>query len=811
MKKINFKKHILPHLIAVVLFLVVTIIFYSPVFFENKQLNQHDILQGIGGGKELIDFRLMTGEEGLWTNSMFSGMPGYLINTQWSGDVLQYIQKMLSLGLPAPARYSFISIICFYIFLLSFGVRPYLAIAGALGFGLSSFNIISIVAGHIWKIMAIAFMPLVLSGIHLSFHGKKWFGLGLTALGLGLQIKANHMQMTYYLLIIILVYLLCLFIKYIREKNVKLFIIYAFFLVIPVILAVGSNFGKIWTVLEYSKYSTRGKSELTVTSENKSGLDRDYTFQYSNGIFEPLVMIIPNILGGASQQALGQSSNLADALLKNGLSRKQVSDQLKSVPTYWGKQPVTAPYYIGIILFFLFLLGIFYSENYIRNWLITVTVLSIILSWGENFKTFNYLVFDYLPGYNKFRSVTFTIIMAFIMIPLGGMIGLEKFLQKSPNEKLKYLKYALYITGGILLLVLVFTWLGSFSGPIDDRLSNLPQWYLDALRADRARILRFDIFRNAFFLIIVVFILWRYTKSKLNISIIYLSLIILIPLDVGLVSKRYISEDNYERNVQMAYFSPSPADQKMMKEKDEHFRILNLQNPFNESRTSYFHHSIGGYHGAKMHRYQDLIEQHISGEVNDFIDKFRQGQDPFLNLNVLNMLNTRYFYFGETEEGVFENPNALGNAWFITSILPVNNPDEEIQKLKDIDPSKECIIDKSAFSLTKTEYTKEGMIDLVEYEPNFLKYQSSNPDDGFIVFSEIYYPVGWKATIDGNLIDIKRVNYVLRGMEVPPGNHTIEFEFKPDSYYLGNKIMLAVSLCTTLFFGIATFVTIKNN
>ncbi len=811
MKKIIFTKHILPHLVAVVLFLAVTIIFYTPVFFENKQLNQHDILQGIGGGKELIDFRQSTGKEGLWTNSMFSGMPGYLINTQWSGDMLQYVQKLLSLGLPAPARYSFISIICFYIFLLSFGVRPYLAMAGALGFGLSSFNIISVLAGHIWKVMAIAYMPLVLAGIHLTYHGKKWLGLGLTALGLGLQIKANHMQMTYYLLLIILIYLLFLFVKYIREKKVKTFISSTFLLIVPVLLAVGSNFGKIWTVLEYSKYSTRGKSELTVPSENQSGLDRDYTFQYSNGIFEPLVLIIPNVLGGASQQSLGQSSHLADALLKNGMNRKQVSDQLKSVPTYWGKQPVTAPYYIGIILFFLFLLGIFSTEKHIRNWMITVVVFSIILSWGDNFKTFNYFVFDYLPGYNKFRSVTFTIIMAIMIIPLGGMIGLEKFLQKNTENKLKYLKYAIYISAGILLLVLVFSWAGSFSGPIDERLSNLPQWYLDALRADRAHILRLDVFRNAFFLGLIAFLLWRETKTKINTSLMFLSFIILVPLDVGLVSKRFISNDNYERNVQQAYFSPSPADKKMMKEKDEHFRILNLQNPFNESRTSYIHHSIGGYHGAKMHRYQDLIENHIARELNEFINNFREGSDPFVNLQVLNMLNTRYFYFGDQEEGVFENPNALGNAWFISSIIQVDNPDEEMNKLSNINPAEQCIIDKTMFPVTKTEYMKGGIIDLVEYMPNYLNYQSSNPETGFAVFSEIYYPIGWNAKIDGNLTDIKRVNYVLRGMEVPAGDHTIEFEFKPDSYYIGNKIMLALSLGTILFFGFSIFITIRNN
>jgi hypothetical protein len=809
MKKINFKEDILPHLLALILFMVVTILFYSPVFFENKQLSQHDILQGVGGGKELIDYRELTGKEGLWTNSMFGGMPGYLINTQWSGDMLNYVQRILSLGFPAPARYTLVTIISFYILLLAFKVRPYLAIAGALGFGLSSFSIIGITAGHIWRIMAIAYMPLVLAGVHLTFSNRKWMGLGLTALGLGLQIKANHLQMTYYLLIIILIYLFYLFLLYIREKKTKFFFRNAFLLVIPVLLGIGSNFGKIWTVVEYSKFSTRGKSELSVSSENQSGLDRDYTFQYSNGIFEPLVLIIPNIVGGASQQALGASSNLAKALSENGLNRKQMTDQLKSVPTYWGKQPVTAPYYIGITLFFLFLLGIFFSEKHIRYWLITVTIISIIFSWGDNFKSVNYLIFDYLPGYNKFRSVTFTIIMAIMMISLGGMIGLEKFMHFSSKQKLKYIKYAVYITGGILLMALLFSWTGSFRAPVDEQLSNLPSWYIEALRSDRAAILRMDVFRNAFFVLLSAFLLWRYSIQKMSEYVFYSGFILLIALDVGLVSSRYISEGNYERNVQRSYFSATDADRKMMEEK-KNFRVLNLQNPFNESRTSYFHHSIGGYHGAKMHRYQDLIEHHISKEINNFITNYRQGADPFAGLNTLNMLNTRYFYFGEEAEGVFENPDALGNAWFIDTIIEVNNPDEEINELENIDPSRECTIDISSFQVEQNKYQDKGTIALSDYKPNYLEYKSSSNEDGFAVFSEIYYPIGWKATIDGNPAEMIRVNYILRGMEIPAGNHTIKFEFKPDSYYVGNKIMWVLSISTILFFGITAYLSIKE-
>jgi hypothetical protein len=401
--------------------------------------------------------------------------------------------------------------------------------------------------------------------------------------------------------------------------------------------------------------------------------------------------------------------------------------------------------------------------------------------------------------------------MAFMLIPLGGMIGLEKFIQKPSREKLRYLTYAVYITGGILVLALIYSWSGSFRGPVDERLSNLPSWFIEALRADRASILRSDVFRNGFFFLFTAFLLWRYNSNKLNVNLIYISVILLITLDVGMVSARYISADNYERNVQRNYFTATAADEVMMGGADEHYRVLNLQNPFNESRTSYFHQSIGGYHGAKMHRYQDLIERHISREINEFITNYRQGKEAFADLHVLNMLNTRYFYFGEEAEGVIKNPAALGNAWFIRQIMPVNNPDEEIQALEDFDPSTNCVIDESHFQVETSQYSSDGTIELTEYHPGYLKYHASHEDTGYAVFSEIYYPVGWKASIDGNPAKIDRVDYVLRGMQVPAGDHTIEFAFKPASYYAGNKIMLVLSLATLLFFGYTSYMTYKKN
>jgi hypothetical protein len=695
----KFNGDILPYLSAVIIFALISIIFYNPVFFENKKLDQHDVRQGFGGGKELIEYRKETGKEGLWTNSMFGGMPAYLINIYWSGDLLQHVQRILTLGLKVPARYVFLAMISFYILLLSFKVRPYLSIAGAIAFGMSSFIIIGLSAGHVWRIVGMVWMPLVIAGVHRSFHDRRWLGLGLTALGLGLQIRSNHLQMTYYLIIIILLYGLFLLIKAIREKTIKKFVVTAFLLLIPVFLSIGSNFGKIWSIMEYSKYSIRGQSELANKDLKSDGLDRSYAFQYSNGIFEPLMLMIPNIMGGASQQELDRSSHLAKALERNGLSRKQVDDQLKAVPTYWGDLPVTAPYYAGIIIVFLFVLSMFSTRAHLRNWGLTVFILSIILSWGSNFQFLNYFLFDHLPGYNKFRSVTFTITMAFIILPLLGFVGLESFLQQKGDQKyLNYFKYATYITGGILILALFYSWMGNFRGVIDERLGNIPEWYLNALRSDRARILRLDVIRNMVFLLLFILGMWRLWNKKLNVQAAYAVFILLVALDITLVSSRYMSDDSYERNTRGELLTPTAADQGILSDKSLNYRVLNLQNPFNEARTSYFHHSIGGYHGAKMRRYQDVIESHISTEITRFIEKYQQGQAAFRDLPVLNMMNTKYFYAGTEAQGVFQNPYASGNAWFVNNILEVNSPDEEIEMIGSINPDSSCVIDVTKFN-----------------------------------------------------------------------------------------------------------------
>lgn len=813
MKRFKYRRDILPHVIAILVFIIATVIFYHPVYFSGKEINQHDVLQGLGGGHELSEYRKETGKEALWTNSMFSGMPGYLINTQWSGDLLVYVQKIMTLQLPGSAKYTFLGMICFYIMLLAFDVRPYLAIGGSLAFGFTSFNIIAISVGHIWRVVAIAYMPLVIAGIHLVFKRKYLLGFALTAVAFGLEIMSNHIQMTYYLIILAGIYVIVQFIYSIREKSLITFLKQIGIVFLAGLLAIGANFGKLWTTYEYGKYSMRGKSELAMNKEeNKSGLEKEYAFHYSNGILEPLVLVVPNFMGGSSQQELSINSHLGEALKDHGLSRKQVEQQLQYVPTYRGKQPLTSPYYAGVILVFLFILGLYNTDKKLKIWLVTAVILSVVLSWGKNFGFFNYFLFDYLPGYNKFRSVTFTIIIAIIGIQLMGMMGLEGWLKNTNSqERQKHLMYALGIISGFLLLLVLFSGIGSYHGPVDAQLSNsnIPDWFIHALRQDRASLLRQDAFRNLFFVLAFGIVLWYLLKGKLSQGISMVLLIILIYLDLVLVDFRYVREDDYVRSPVKSFFTETEADKFILKDTGQ-FRVLNLNNPFNEARTSYFHSSIGGYHGAKIRRYQDLIDHCISKEIPLIVQKLRQGNRDFHNLNVLNMLNTRYFYAGDKASMVFKNEYALGNAWLVESLVKVTNPDEEIEKTCEIPSDSIAVVDVSKFPVEKVNYNANGEILLDEYKPNDLIYKADLPAESFAVFSEVYYPLGWKAYIDGKENRIMRANYILRAMMLPAGKHTIEFKFRPESYYIGNKVMLiSTSLIILILVGVLIYILLK--
>ena len=797
MPKINFKEEILPHLIAVLIFLLITVAYFKPVFFDHKSLSQHDILQWQGGAQELLDFREQHGEEALWTNSMFGGMPGYLITTKWGIGVISGVQAVISLGLPHPVKVVFLSFLCFYVLLIVFKVRPYLAIAGAIAFGLSSFNIIGLGAGHNARIAAIAYMPLVLAGVHLAFTRSRLAGMALTTLALALELHANHLQITYYLVLIILTYLIAQGISAIRQKQFTDYFKTGMALLLAAILALGTFLGSFMSTMEYSKYSIRGKSELQqVGTENADGLTKSYAFQYSNGIFEPMTLIIPNVLGGSNQEPLSTDSNVANALRQQGANENQVAQQVSAMPTYWGQQPNTAPYYAGAIIMFLFVLGILLADRKLLAWTIPMIILGIMLSWGSNFSSFNYFMFDYFPGYNKFRSVTFALIMTIMLVNLLGFIGLEKLFNKGDSKQIRrQLIIAFSITGGLSLILAMFAGIFGFSGAID---TQLPDWLINPLMADRKAMLQADAFRSFVFILLAAAVIFAALKSKLKFSVASLILVVLVLFDLWTVDKRYLDESKFIRNVKRNHFTITEADKVILNDKDADFRVFDLINPWNDARTSYFHKSLGGYHGAKLRRYQDLITSGLAGEQQQVIASLRANGTLPTGMNIINMLNTKYLVAGLSAQAVIPNYEAYGNAWTTGNIQLVNNPDEELAATVNLNSKTNAIVDQSKFPAAKANYSGQGTIALTSYQANELKYNASLTGESFVVFSEIYYPEGWQATIDGQPAKILRANYVLRSLEVPAGDHEIVFSFKPKVYSYGNIVTTASSILILL-------------
>ncbi|MEN8248917.1 MAG: YfhO family protein [Bacteroidota bacterium] len=810
MPKINFKEQVLPHIIAVLVFLLVTVAYFKPVFFDNQQLSQHDILQWKGGAKELLDYREQNGDEALWTNSMFSGMPGYLITTQWGVGIMSTIQRVISVGLPHPVKVVFLSFLGFYIMLVVFGVRPYLAIAGALAFGLSSYNIIGISAGHNARIAAIAYMPMVLAGVHLAFTRSKLSGAALTALALSLELHAGHLQITYYLALIIIVYLVAQGISAIKHKQIEQYIKTGIVLFLAAVVALGTFIGSIMSTLEYSKYSIRGKSEITQIDpeDNPEGLPKTYAFQYSNSILEPMTLMIPNIFGGGTGDLLFMDEGSETRKVLQKAQNPQEANMLASYArAYWGQQSNAAPYYAGAIIIFLFALGVMYIDRKILAWTIPMIVLGIMLSWGSNFSSFNYFMFDYFPGYNKFRSVTFALIIPIMLINLVGFVGLEKFIKQGLDKKaLKNFFIAFGVTGGLSLLLIMIAGIFSYKGLFDDQ---LPVWLTNAMADDRKGLLRADAFRSFMFILLAAGTIYAGLKNKINITVASIGLIALVLIDLWTVDKRFLDDSKFTRNPIRAHFTPTDADNYILSDKDLSFRVFDLINPWNDARTSYHHKSIGGYHGAKIRRYQDLISKHLVPEQSQIISELRESGRLSSSFQVTNMLNTKYFVAGASAQAVIPNADANGNAWLVKNIQLAANPDEEINALSQIDTKSTAVIDQSKFDGISTVYNGTGSVKLTSYQPNQIKYQANLSDNAFVVFSEIYYPEGWQATIDGNPIEIIRANYVLRGLEVPSGSHEIVFEFKPSVYSYGNLSSTISSIIVLLLVIGAILVELK--
>ena len=806
---------IIKHLISLIVFISLTTYLFSPVFFENKEIKQHDIEQWKYSANETIEFRKNNKEEALWSNSMFSGMPAYLIDIKWSNYIISNIQKIYSVFFPHPVSNILISFISFYIMLLCFRVKPEIALFGSIAFTLSSYLIVGIAAGHNARIGTVALLPLIIGGIHLCITRNKNLGFIITAVALALQLRLNHLQITYYTLFILIFYGTNQLIYYYYKNQIKFYFKRILVLTIAAMLAIGTFFGEIWAVLEYSSESIRGNSEIT----NTSGLDKDYAFQYSNGIFEPLTLFIPNILGGSSRQTLERDSNLGKELRKNNVSTVQINNQLRNVPTYWGDQPLTAPYFAGSITLFFLILGIMILKRSEKNWIIGLLIISVILSMGSNLSFINNIFFDYLPGYNKFRSVTFIIIISLFSLSLFSSLTLNKLLSDVKKYK-KHVFRAFLYSISFYIFIFCLSFLLSYSGSVDSNFENFPSWFTDALSQDRKNLLITDLGYASFFTLILYLSYLGIIYKNLNKQIFTIVPIAIISLDHLRITTSLIRDDKSCEiygdctfiNKKNKQISLSESDQFILENNSNRKRVYNLQNTFNDAKTSYFHSSIGGYHGAKMRRYQDLIEKKINKERELLVDKLQNNNIDFSDLKVINMLNVGYIKFGEDRNNVVQNRFSNGNAWYIDKLIPVNSPKDEIEMLSDINTKKEAVYDNQMFDNIKNlDFSSEGNIEVVEYNPNKIIYRSENQKKSFLVFSEIYYPHGWKVLINGKESKLIRVNYILRGLELSPGNHTIEMKFEPKAYMIGDKVILASNYILLILLISIIFIEIKKN
>ncbi len=790
----------LPHIIAIVAFIAISFAYFYPVL-EGKVLKANDSTVSTINSKEIRDYRDKFHEEPLWTNSIFSGMPAYLISVKFPGNLLKHADTVLRV-FKMPVSVLFLSMAGFYLLLLMLGVNPWLSIAGAIGYGLSSFFFQILAAGHNTQAIALAYMAPVIGGIWYAYRKDALRGALFTAFILSLEILANHPQITYYAMLCLLVFIITEFVYSVREKSVPKFLKTSVLMIVPVVIAVGVNFGNLYTINEYGKYSIRGKSDLTLDNKNVSkGLDRDYITDWSYGVDETMNLLIPNYKGGSSRP-FDRNSETVRALRQNNAG--QLVNQLVK---YWGPQSVTdGPHYVGAIIILLFILGLIVVKGREKWWLLIAALLSILLAWGKNFMPLTNLFIDYFPGYNKFRAVTMTLVISQFCIPLLGILALRElyFGTLAKRDVLKGIKIAAGITGGVLLLVLLIPGIaGSFISPLETQ-AQLPDWLTAALADDRRNLLRMDTFRSLIFVLLGAAAILGFISGKLKKEYSIAILGLLIFIDLWSVDRRYLNADRFERPAAVQkLFTPTPADEFILKD-PSYYRVLNLTaSTFNDNTpTSYFHKSIGGYHGAKLKRYKELIDSSIFRELNLFsasADKAKTIDEllpVFSGTNALNMLNTKYLIYNP-EAPPLINRFAMGNAWFVEKPLFVENANNELSAVNSLDVSGEAAIDVRFRDQVKAPAYPAGTNDsiwLVSYQPNELVYKYSAEGEKLAVFSEIYYPAGWKCFIDGRESEYFRANYVLRSMVVPEGEHEIKFVFKPSSYYSGNKVSLASSI-----------------
>ncbi len=833
--QVNFRKQVLPHLVAVLGFFLISIAYFSPAL-NNQRLQQHDWKVYQASSKEYKDVKQETGETTLWTNSMFSGMPNYLIVSPLDKNIFAKIGKFINFGNWRPVAHLFYYLLGFYLLLLMFRVNPWLSMSGAAAFGFSSYFFIIIAAGHVTKAMAIGYMAPVIAGIFLAYDRKPFWGAVLMTFFLILQILTNHVQIVYYTLLTAMILGIFLGVESIKQKTFKSFIKSTSFLLIGMVLSVAVSATPLMATYQYAPYSIRGASDLSSNKANRtSGLDKDYITQWSYGIDETMTLLVPNFKGGSSMGALSKNSE-SYKVLKQYLGAKNANQTIKQMPLYFGTQPMTSgPVYVGAFVFFLFIFGLFVVKGKIKWWLLAATILSILLSWGRNFMFFTDIFLDYFPGYNKFRTVSMTLVIAELAMPLLGFLALKEVFRKDRDTKKLWKGFKIASISVVVLTVIVIAFPGiakpetSDDGMLVEQIfagtENNPQYqqmktkmmnqFVPAIRQDRLNLVRKDAMRSLLFVVLGAGLVFLILRKKIKPEIAYILVFLIVMVDMWPINRRYLNDDNFvpKRKFETP-FVISKADNEILKDKTLHYRVANLTTSiFNDSKsTSWFHKSIGGYHGAKMRRYQELADSIMMRELmtaqylvntglqkTDDINQINTIVNANLQTVALDMLNTKYFIIHPQLPPV-RNYTACGNAWFVKDYNFVANADEEIVALKTINPHNKAVIDEQfKDELNGLNITKDSLADikLVSYFPDKMVYQSSASSEQLAIFSEIYYPKGWEVSIDGKKASHFRANYVLRAMRVPAGQHEIVFSFEPKIYKQGNTISYA---STGLFF-----------
>ena len=768
----NYKK-LLPYVVAFAIFVVVNLLYYSPQF-QGESLPQHDMLQYKGMSQDILEHREKYGEDPQWEGNMFGGMPAYLINLKYEGTILKSAARVFYF-LGEPAALIFIAMFCFYLMLMCMGINPWLGIIPSLAYGFSTYFFIIIGAGHITKMVTLAFIPLMFGGIYYTFRRNMWVGASITGVAAAVTIGANHPQILYYFLFIFLAFWINELVIAYKGKAMNHFAKCTGLLALAAVLAIGSNAGMLWYVNHHTKETIRGGSELTAKGDeahSQKGLDLDYATAWSYGKGETFNLLIPNLYGGTSSGGFDSDGEVAQSLTK--YNARGIATQL---PGYWGDQPITSgPVYIGAVVMLIAVLGLFVLQGRMKWWLLVVSLLAIFLAWGKNMMWFTKLFYYYVPMYNKFRTVSMILVIVEWCVPVLAAVTLQQLWTKQIDRArfLKGLKYSTIITGGVALLFLLFGGtLLSFSGA-NDALMQLPNDVISAMMSERASMMRADSLRTLVFVLLTATILWLFYNEKVKKTLFVIIMALLVTADMVPVNLRYLGHDKFQAG-EANTPKPTSADQMILQDKEPGFRVLNLTvSPFQDATTSYFHRSVGGYHGAKLQRYQDLIEHHLS--------KMNEG--------VINMLNTKYLIVPDDKGAPVAqlNPEANGAAWFVDSIIVVPDADAEIETLGTINTRTTAVVDEKFVSqidgvqLDSSNDTLPDFIKMTEYRVNLQHYEYTSSEKRVAVFSEIYYDKGWTAYLDGVEVPYFRADYVLRAMTLPEGSHTVEFKFKAPNY-----------------------------